>query len=141
MILDSRDRWPFLQRDDFPAGDAGYEAYRAARNERDNTWVEISDEHKWQLLECVPPRYMRFNCFAVGEASHDDAQGRTCYANVLTVVDADLREHHYLRTFPVECLLAMWADLRAELASSKDTAAAMLPAATAQQPGSEEHPQ
>lgn len=43
-------------------------------------WVLTTDAMYWHMIECVPPIAYRQDAFLVGEADHDNAEGRSVYA-------------------------------------------------------------
>lgn len=81
-ITDSTTAWPFP---------AATESRRAGRDE----WLEIDEQTKDQLLNCVPPVYVP-NGFAVGEEADFDARGCAIHALVLSFTVAG-QERHFLR--------------------------------------------
>lgn len=82
MIIDSRHEWPF------PAIDEA--------SKQPGAWVQISDEHMWDPLECVPPINIPGG-FMVGEESGLAEDWVTpTYTAVITA-----NGYHYARTLPI----------------------------------------
>ena len=89
-IIESRDitTWPY-------AGEGSIdENYRKGFN----LWTEVTEEHYWNQLECVPPRKMNPNAFMVGEPHTTDDIG-TVYATFVQVGDRVFGKMSYVKDF------------------------------------------
>jgi hypothetical protein len=111
-------KFPFIQRDDYAAGDVGYEAYKAANDAQRFTWTEIDEATMWYLLEVVPPVYFRGSyapgecaAFFVGEPASHDARGVVERTACVTI-----RGRHFIRDLAMDGFKAAVEELREALA-------------------------
>jgi hypothetical protein len=83
------------------------------------TWFESTQEHYWDGLEVLPPRYFRGGFF-VGEASDGDERGVTVYAGWVMLGDERTGPARYfVREFPEDKVAEALAELREALAAEK----------------------
>lgn len=105
-IRDSKGAWPFVQRDAFPLGDSGFEAYVRVRDAHGRQWTEVSEDVYQSSLDVLPPIYFPGGFF-VGEAANSDERGVPTY-------------HAFVkrggRFFLRECAVDKHAEALAELA-------------------------
>ncbi len=86
-IHDSRGAWPCPR--------AG-ELQKAGSED----WLEISEEHKDQLLNCLPPVYCPHGFYVPEPICDDPKTGAPVCSCVLTLRGADMTERHFLREIP-----------------------------------------
>ena len=89
-IIESRDitTWPY-------AGEGSIdENYRKGFN----LWTEVTEEHYWNQLECVPPRKFDGNAFMVGEQYTTDDIG-SVYTVFISVGERVFGKMSYVKDF------------------------------------------